>query len=584
MTCYFKNKLKYLICFIIFIIPLAWSTQVNANYYTIKTFLLYVLGCCCFLYIGFFSPLLLIPNQLKNKHKIFYSFITAILVLHVTLLVQGSIYDNLFYLAKFISMAGLFLYLLFIDFDLIVFLEKYKNYFLVFLLILTGLTSFNLISILSGPEKFWPSSLYVPFGNVNMLAEFYLFLMPFCFYFVRNCFKKNQYLLCLCFVILSTGILFFVLLSRSRSAYIGLLFLIILYVYNQYFKKMNKRLIMALIILTGAFTYQVIGQAMFSNKASSTHERLNFYKSALDLIKDNPLGVGYSYVNSIVPYRLNYPSGPNETDYPDQPHSDILKWGVQFGLPGLVLGLVGLIFLLKIVFLRPDQFLLKSLMLVILPQIFFQFPFENPASILILIIVIYQVIKIEFYQEPIFFYEEKNFLYKNTFQRLTHFSFSIIFAGCLFFVAHHFLKSVYLESNYPDDLTETTIACELNPTSLKSCVRKNYNLLSKADYKVFKQSLIKDTEKNYFSSDYLKLLGSFYQSQDSTFDLKSRAFEKNCQIIKVYAFIYKTQIHFSEQDVKLCDAVPVPIKFRTAQQFDRDFKIWFFETLNSIKL
>ena len=71
-------------------------------------------------------------------------------------------------------------------------------------------------------------------------------------------------------------------------------------------------------------------------------------------------------------------------------------------------------------------------------------------------------------------------------------------------------------------------------------------------------------------SDYLKILALMNSKTE-----QSSSIEKNCQIIQVYAFIYKQQKHYSDADLKACEAIPNPLQYQTPQQFDHDYKVWY---------
>jgi hypothetical protein len=206
--------------------------------------------------------------------------------------------------------------------------------------------------------------------------------------------------------------------------------------------------------------------------------------------------------------------------------------------------------------------------LVLIPQLFFQFPFENPASIILLALMVY--LTAQNFDLPLLDFKWPNSV---GFSRLVVGTTAVI----LMSISYGFLKSIYLESNYADNAEKTQLACDLNPNNLRACIRKNYNILALGDYPRLIQSLKKDTQLNYYSADYLKMLNQLVQVKK-----QSSSLEKSCQIAQVYAFIYKGQNYFPQEDLLLCQPVAMPVVYIEPEQFDRDYKIWYQKLLNDL--
>ena len=465
---------------------------------------------------------------------------------------------SLYQLPKFFSLVGLVLFLAAIEFDLENFFKHHEWWVLGFWGVLLILTI-----------RDYPGALIHPFGNVNMLAEFYLLSLPLIYFWIRQKSAIARNLKMVIFILIHI----LILATKSRSAYLGLGLWWGFWLYENYLKQRRRYFLLAAMLMT-------IGVGLFMPpKNGSTLERLNFYRSTRDLILDRPLGNGFQFSTHIVPYRLNYTAGPLESEYPDQPHSEILKWGVQFGWLGFVMALFSLALIARQI-AKGKSFLLQSAALVILPQILFQFPFENPATIILLALYIYlfaQSLPQTFvpWSKPvkiISFWLGSGLLY-----------FSLIF-----------VTSVYLESNFPDDLGKTAQACRLNPAYLRGCVRKNYNLLQAHLYPDLKKNLEADMRFNYYAADYLKILANLIAEHDLEPELiiqnesktsvfvydsaanQSNIHKKTCQILHIYVFIFKNQTHYSPDDVKACQNVEAPFDLKLAPyEFDRAYKNWF---------
>ncbi len=546
------------------LIPLVWSTQVNANFFTAKSFLLYLVSGICFLHLAFQKNR---DWQIPSRRWKWLALFFILLQLGYDPLINFPI--GFYFLPKFLALLGIFLFFEFVPFGLDSFLRGYDGWLLGF---------FGVLFILTG-RGFIDQNLIYPFGNVNMLAEFYLLCLPLVYFWIQQKSDFSKWIKAIVFVLIN----FIIVWTHSRSAVLGLSlwwgYLLICYV-KDHFKTYLKRIIalIAIVLIGGSLAIHQKVIHFFASKEGSTIERANFYHSAFDLIKDHPLGVGSQYATQIVPYRLQYPAGPLESEYPDQPHSEILKWGVEFGWLGWLASILGLgLIIWEIVW--SGSFLLTGALLVILPQLFFQFPFENPATIVLMAIYLYLFSK----TLP----QEKLLNNRAIKVILAFFGLGLIYFSSIY------IFSIYQESNSPKDLTRMTQACELNPSYLRGCIRKNQNLLLARRIFDLKTSLKEDMRFNFYTADYLKDLSESFS--DSNFDPdmvleddsqtsvsvydsiqhRSRSLENNCQIIHVYAFIYKQQQHFIEDDLKACQNIPDPFDLNLPPfKFNQEYKAW----------
>ena len=545
---------------ILFLIPLAWSTQLNANYFTAKSFLLYILGS-----LSFFTQAFQKNKKISLPSGGWFGLGLFFIILQIIYALGFGFPLSLYQLPKFFSLVGIVLFLAAIKFDLGDFFKRHEWWILGFFGVLLILTSRDL-----------PGALIHPFGNVNMLAEFYLLSLPLIYFWIGQKSAIASSLKIVIFILMNV----IILATKSRSACLGLGLWWGFWFYQNHLKHRSRFLVVAglVLLLTAGIYIERLSSDYLAQKSASTTERLNFYRSTRDLILDRPLGNGFQFSTQIVPYRLNYPAGPSESEYPDQPHSEILKWGVQFGWLGFVMALFSLALIARRI-AKGESFLLKSAGLVILPQILFQFPFENPATIILLALYIY------LFAQSL---PQKNISWLKTSK-----SICLLLGSGLFYFSLIFVISVYLESNFPDDLGKTAQACRMNPAYLRGCVRKNYNLLQAHQYADLKKNLKEDMRFNYYAADYLKLLSSLIAEHDlepeliiqnesktsvSVYDSaanQTKIFKKNCQILHLYVFMYKNQTHYTPDDIKACQNVEAPFDLKLAPfEFDRTYKNW----------
>ncbi len=543
------------------LIPLVWSRQVNANYVTTKSTLLFFTGGLCFLYLALSS----LKTQWNRTTHILGLFGVAMVAWHVAYAFIFNYPISLFLLPKLFALVGIFVFLVIKDFQWDIFYKKYEWLYLVVFSAVIGLAFHSLIISSSELGYYERSHFMAPFGNVNMMAEFYLLTIPFHYYWVKNKFKVPTWAKWTIFILANLVII----IANSRSTHMGLCLWWMWYFY----KVIDGHKKYIFIILTPFFfigtikVHTLVSMEISVDKTKSNSERSNFYLATKDMIIANPLGIGLKFSNEVVPYRLSYPAGPLETEYPDQPHSEILKWGAQFGWPGLVVCLTLLLWITYIVFLKSRSFFLQGALLALSPQVLFQFPFENPATIMVLAFLLYG-----FYQV---------LPSKKTSIHISMNIAGLVLSVFLVWQAWAYWTAVYKTSQYPSSLSETTKACEANPAYLPGCIMKNYNIIQSKDFVKAKENFIKDSSDNYYHVDFLKILISYLFETGKVLPPPQQEvqFRKLCEALHIYAIIFKDQKNYSAQDTRNCLQVPKPFEFNNPQQFSTDFKAWFSRVL-----
>lgn len=190
-------------------------------------------------------------------------------------------------------------------------------------------------------------------SNINITAFSLLYKVPVIFYFLEK--SKNNFKLILHFFVFLI-VTFSILILGSRASFLGLafifLFRIIFYILN--YKKRFKKLILGLIItitLATLLNLKFTSSSNFLDRAatisivnndSSINQRINYYKSSIEIFKENPffgIGLGNWKFESINKNRFNI------TGYiiPFVAHNDFLQILNENGLFGFLS--YGLIFL-----------------------------------------------------------------------------------------------------------------------------------------------------------------------------------------------------------------------------------------------
>ncbi len=539
--------LNTLIYLMMALIPFIWSRQINGNYYNAKMFLIYLIGGLCLTQITFLKS-----SFQKIKLPLWVNI--SLLYFALYLLIQPILSTHYFfywYVFKIVTFCSISYYFYKNDFYVQVLQNQYVKLLIsVALMTLIGLHIYEIFDYRFIKDTLDHSHLLGTFGNVNMMAEFFILSLPLVFFWT----KKPEFIHSLIkYLVLSLWV-FIVLYTRSRSAWIGLG----LFIFYVLFKQFNKKEFFAFVF---GFTLYLLCIFLPVDqksdidlvKKSSFAERISLYQSARELMQDYPLGLGLgSFVNELIPYRLHQDFKPYEFEYADQPHSEILKWGVQFGWIGFILSLSVLIYIF-IDLLRLNNLFLTSGFLAIIPQLFFQFPFENPAGIFLLSIYTGFWLKTKWTPESI----QLNKYLKAFFT----------FCG-LFAVVHSFIfiTAIVIESQFDKDFEKTSLMCSVYPVNHRNCNFKNVLLLEKNETTRFRSELASELDFSYLTSDLQRILPIYFQHIKDEKHL--------CEDILIYKMMYPTQKFFNPQDIQICSRYPTPITYENPLQFKNDYRKW----------
>jgi hypothetical protein len=548
----FFNVIVSLLCIAI---PLIWSKQINGNYYNAKMFVL-------FLTSGFALLSFSTADQLKKIqfHKSIYVLILFFLYYQFAFNLQNS------YLSILFGLKPLALYVLsyfFFQFDTQFIKIHRQTFFILTGLLLTVFLSLHIYEIYEFrvlKDTIDQGRMLGTFGNINMVSEFFILSLPFLYWYLTQprSSGKDQPNDHFKFLALTFWV-FIILYSRSRSSWIGLVLFAVFIAYKHFNKKHLAYMALGWALYLACMLIPTSQKDLVTEtKAESFIERLSLYKATAQLIADRPFGTGLgTFTNEIIPYRLVQEHKPHEFQYADQPHSEILKWGAQYGWIGLVfcLGLFGyVVFSLY----NLKNTLLISGFLVLLPQILFQFPFENPASILLI------AMYLGFWLKKIM--PEQQFL--NSWKTRSAF---IVLGLVMVLNSFAYIYSIYIESQFNKDLEKTSLMCSIYPINHKNCNYKNVLLLEANQTSKFRQDLKDEFFYSYFTSDQQRILPLYFQKIN---DIKHL-----CENILIYKLMYPLQKNYSPQDLSFCQKFSLPIKFDNPQQFNTDYQAWLQKAL-----
>jgi hypothetical protein len=539
-----RNILQFVFIGLCFLIPMIWWTRLNANYYSTKLFFLFFTSSFALLIISFNFSWNKIPKP------IIYSTLFIIVYQYVFHLYRLD-YSDFLYVFKFFSFSvlGFYFYTLRTDLEQIF---KKTTYLIMIAAVFILAVSFKEFYAFRIENMSTELGLVSTFGNINMFAEFFVLSLPFMFAWSRYTDRIPKWFK----LVLLTCWLFFILYCRSRSAWIGLgLWLVLLLRY-----KISKK---EIFVIGMAFLFYFISihtpakeNTIASVKDYNTVARWALATSSFEIIKDNPWGIKPGeFMGEIGIYQLASEVRPSEFSYFDQPHSEFIKWPVQFGW---LFGLASIILLLSVSwiilnwFLKAQNLFLVGSFAVLIPQIFFQFPYENPASLLYLSLV------------TALFY--LNFPVLKTIK--LHMGFrivTVILAGVGFWNAFAFVNSVYQESTYQHSEKIIT-ACDYYPINHKACHAKLVYFINNKKNLEFVTHFKQDFLKQPIFVDYLRLLPTYYSLIGDN--------KKTCQSLFFYRTLFPNSETFDKNYYEKCKGFADIFYFQNPLQFKTQYLNW----------
>lgn len=539
------NKIhKVTLIFLCFLIPLIWWTRLNANYYSTKTTLFYFTSAFALLGLSFNFVMPKLPKALLVS--------TGFVVLYQLVFHTYRLdYADFLYLFKFLGFTALCLYFYNLRLQLDEIFEKttYLIFAAILFILTVSLKEFYVFRIQNVSLDF---GLVSTFGNINMFAEFLVLSLPFVFFWARHPDRIPSWVKTSMFAIW----VFFILYCRSRSAWIGFGLWLLLFVKYKVTKKELFAIAFAFICYLIAAYAPAKGNITEAIKNNNTVARWALATSTLELIKDHPWGIKPgAFMGEITPYQLGSNVKPSEFSYFDQPHSELLKWPAQFGW---AFGAMSLLLLLTVAviiakwFFTSQNFFLVGSFAVLIPQISFQFPYENPASLVYL-----SLVTALFYLS---FPKSTEYKWHQGFRVFT-IGLAIIGIGN----SAAFVNSVYQESTYPRK-AQIIEACDYYPINVKACHGKLGYFIDNKKFSDFLTHFKTQFIREPFFVDYLRLLPTYYSVKPDN--------KKTCQSLFLYKTIFPNTKIFEQKYFDNCKGFPDIFYFENPQQFKTQYLNW----------
>ena len=377
----------------VFIIPYAHNPltidpvlSLRFNLWAILTFfLLFFLTCIKSVTIKIFDS-----KIISRPSSIFIACLTAILILSLSRSINWAV--------AIFDLQKLFLFLFFsYVVTIIAGLDKDNVYLIAKSIVISGI----IFSIL-GISGLFNHHIYSFMVNKNLFSSYLFLLSPFAFFGLFN-FPGFWRILSLISVI---GIHCAIFLTRTRSVWLAIVLSAVVLVCTGFYcrkdwknESLNKKTIK--IIAISSLLFIVSCTFLFSMDQNSytsvlstknLEKRVELWKNTIDMIKDNPVGVGPGH------WKIYYPryghsitgqdgSGRKTELVFQRPHNDYLGVLSEYGFPGLFLYIIFFMFMISYSFeiiLHGNNDKIKSFALFMLYGItgyivisFFSFPRER---------------------------------------------------------------------------------------------------------------------------------------------------------------------------------------------------------------
>lgn len=551
-----KNKyLKYLAYFLLaglFIVPLIWCRYLNQNYVSTKWITVD--------YLTVLAALgLLVQKKIHIPAGRILTLTGVLLALKLITSAQHFHYVSYYNLAESICFATLCVYFLNVWQN-----QKldWKNIFWLYVpsaLVVSSFVLYQFVNsrILKGETE--PFYYNGTFGNINMMSEYVVFLLPLGFFLTRN--EKTPWKKALLTVCVTSWV-FLILIGQGRSAWMGLG---LCFAYSL-IKGMQKRewimYALPLVLFMGTKYIPYKGPDYALAKEGSLAKRSELYKGSSLMLLDSPLGIGGgNFPFSYMPYQMATKEPPTERERFDTPHNELIKWGIEQGWAFLLVNCLWWLALGWAVFKIPGspdlQIFYRTSYLVIGPQIFFQFPFDNPSSSFAMAFIF-----------SIFFLNTKT-------KELSHRGFRKIATALVVLVvagkAISFSTAKYIESQKTYDMNALEFGCQINPANWYVCFLYSMKKLNSAFPHDVLPQIEKSMERRPFDYQALRILGLYYIDQ--------KDLNKACSVTKVYDSLFLGQGVFRGINAQFCSSFESPVKFESSQQFRDDYLEWLRKTL-----
>lgn len=360
------------------------------------------------------------------------------------------------------------------------------------------------------------------FGNINMLEEYLILTLPMTIFYLRH--STNQYFHFLIGILLSTSI-FIIWQGQSRSTLIGLCLLLLIFLYLKVIQKRDYvYLFLSAVLVLSALFIMPISKQTFEDKAASTSNRAALLAGSFEYFKNMPWGDGPgSFEYGYIPFQKYTSDKPDPGQVFLQPHNEFLRLGIESGWLFIALFFLFLsIFTLRVLKKNSldNKFLYLGFVVVVLPQLLFQFPLENGFSLYWLSFCSGLFMSVS---------EKQSWDVSGSAAKL-FFSISSLVLICL---TVSYLLSNHLEFYEHDNIKKSRLACRLDPANSRACGNLIENEINS---KNLDQALILVTDElrkrpfNFVALRYLMII---------QFETDQR--ESGCQSALVYNEIFENR-------------------------------------------
>ncbi len=505
-----------------------------------------------------------LPNNLNFRQipkKLWLLLVMIFLYYLAFFFAEGKISSAL-YLFKMLAFVSLTTFVYSLNLSIESFFEKKVSYlFFLMWAIIIGITGYEIFNLRILQDNIQTMAVLSTFGNVNMMSEFFVLSVPAVMLWVR--FDRDRLPKVLKLFVLF-AVTFVLLYGRSRSAWIGLIGWVI---FKTYKREINLKEYVALGAAGLLFLISHLTAPDVSKISKMTpeafSERASLYQGSAQLLLNRPFGIPLGqFMNEIVPYLYDKQSPPAEFAFFDQPHSEFLKWGIQFGWVFLGLCILFFIFLGIELFWRSRSHEAKTrkesnffleFFIVLFPEMVFQFPFENPASILCIAVLL--GLFLSSYKCGI----RLKVRYAQYF--LGAVGFICIVNSVLFF------SSIHLESAFNVSPDVMNVVCTYYPINFRACYWRDKGLLTTKNIPAFRAEFLKDFRANPFYCDNMRLLPEYFNFSSNP--------KKTCEALLIYKDLYRQPRNFHPDAFAQCSQFSNPLKFENPEQWSKDFKNWF---------
>ncbi|MES3037349.1 MAG: O-antigen ligase family protein [Bdellovibrionota bacterium] len=531
----------------VFVLPNLWSTYFNQNY-------VYPKRCILDFFIVLVTIALAFEKNLRLPQKRLLYFGAALLGLRIIATLFNLQWVAIYSLGDAVAFGILCVYFMTVW-------QKYEYslkdfYWLIhisfFAIVGLALTQFVRSRIFDGS----PNPLFYagPFGNINMQSEYLIFLLPLTIYFMKTeegIRKDLSHLLVTCWV-------FLLLAGQSRAAWIGLAGV---FLYGLVFKRLSKRewatAIVTLALYMSTWWIPAEGQPYSEAKKISHTKRAEIYLGTLRMLADHPLGVGgASFEYNYMPYQMSTNMPPTEELRFDSPHSEPIKWGIEQGwlflLVNIGFWLALLLWVWRIKAPPETQRYFRTSFFVLLPEMFFQFPFDNPASFLALSFILALMMVTG----------EGTNISLRRYAQVGVLVLAVLFLG----KAISSTNSRWVESQLFDNPDAVKSGCELDPTSWRVCFYHGM-LVLKSPYPADAMSIAKaELGRRPFDFHALRILAFAYANIPDK--------QRSCEIGHVYNTLFQGKSFFTQFVSEQCRDVKNPVVYEDHEQFNREYRKW----------